>query len=80
MIKDSASKIVGVVIVWKLDRFVRNRYDSAHYQSVLHKNGVRLIPATDANSESAEGILLESMLEGMADNIRQSFPKRMCAV
>ena len=31
MIKDSAAKKFDVVIVWKLDRFARNRYDSAHY-------------------------------------------------
>ena len=80
MIKDSASKKFDVVIVWKLDRFARNRYDSAHYKSVLRKNGVRVMSATESISEGAEGILLESMLEGMADNIRQSFPKRMCAV
>ncbi|MBQ7300373.1 MAG: recombinase family protein [Clostridia bacterium] len=67
MIKDSAAKKFDVVIVWKLDRFARNRYDSAHYKSVLRKNGVRVMSATEAISEGAEGILLESMLEGMAE-------------
>ena len=67
MIKDSASKKFDVVIVWKLDRFARNRYDSAHYKSVLRKNGVKVVSATEAISEGAEGILLESMLEGMAE-------------
>ncbi len=67
MIKDSASKNFDVVIVWKLDRFARNRYDSAHYKSVLRKNGVRVVSATESISEGAEGILLESMLEGMAE-------------
>ena len=28
MIKDSAKKIFDVVLVWKLDRFARNRYDA----------------------------------------------------
>ena len=32
MIKDSAKKSFDVVIVWKLDRFSRNRYDSAKYR------------------------------------------------
>ena len=67
MIKDSAAKKFDVVIVWKLDRFARNRYDSAHYKSLLRKNGVRVMSATEAISEGAEGILLESMLEGMAE-------------
>jgi len=67
MIKDSAKQIFAVIIVWKLDRFSRNRYDSAHYKSILRKNGVKVISATEAISDGAEGILLESMLEGLAE-------------
>ena len=40
MIKDSAKKGFDVVIVWKLDRFSRNRYDSAKYKAMLRKNDV----------------------------------------
>jgi len=67
MIKDSAGRKFDVVIVWKLDRFARNRYDSAHYKAILRKNGVRVMSATEAISAGAEGILLESLLEGMAE-------------
>ena len=67
MIKDSAKKQFDCVIVWKLDRFARNRYDSAHYKSILKKNGVRVLSATEAISQGAEGIILESVLEGMAE-------------
>lgn len=67
MIKESAGHKFEVVIVWKLDRFARNRYDSAHYKSVLRKNGVKVVSATETISAGAEGILLESMLEGMAE-------------
>jgi DNA invertase Pin-like site-specific DNA recombinase len=67
MIKDSAKQIFDVIIVWKLDRFARNRYDSAHYKAILRKNGVKVISATEAISEGAEGILLESLLEGIAE-------------
>ncbi len=67
MIKDSSKKNFDVVVVWKLDRFARNRYDSAHYKTMLKKNGVKVISATEAISEGAEGILLETMLEGMAE-------------
>ena len=41
MIKDSGKKLFDMVIVWKLDRFARNRYDSARYKSTLKKNGVK---------------------------------------
>ena len=67
MIKDSAKKGFDVVIVWKLDRFSRNRYDSARYKAMLRKNDVRVVSATESISEGAEGIILESVLEGMAE-------------
>lgn len=67
MIRDSAKGLFDTVLVWKLDRFARNRYDSAHYKSQLKKNGVRVISATEQISDGPEGIILESMLEGMAE-------------
>ena len=67
MIADSSKHDFEVIIVWKLDRFARNRYDSAHYKAQLRKNGVKVISATEAISEGAEGVLLESVLEGMAE-------------
>ena len=62
MIKDSGKQIFDAIIVWKLDRFARNRYDSAHYKSLLRKNGVKVVSATEVISEGAEGIILESVL------------------
>lgn len=56
-----------MIIVWKLDRFARNRYDSARYKNVLKKNGVRLTSATEVISPHSEGVLLESVLEGYAE-------------
>ena len=67
MIKDSSCKKFEVVLVWKLDRFARDKYDSAHYKRIFKNNGVKVISATEAISAGAEGILLESMLEGMAE-------------
>lgn len=67
MIKDSGKKLFDVVLVWKLDRFARNRYDSARYKSILKKNGVKVVSATEVVSDGAEGIILESVLEGYAE-------------
>lgn len=67
MIKDSSKKKFDVIIVWKLDRFARNRYDSARYKNALKKNDVKVISATENISAGSEGILLESVLEGMAE-------------
>ena len=67
MIKDSAKRQFDVVLVWKLDRFARNRYDSAYYKSVLKRNGVKVVSAKETIAEGSAGILLESMLEGYAE-------------
>lgn len=67
MIQDSNKKYFQGVIVYQLDRFARNRYDSAHYKNVLKKNGVTVISAREAITDDANGILLEAMLEGMAE-------------
>ena len=67
MIKDSERGIFDIIIVWKLDRFARNRYDSARYKTQLKRNGVKLVSATEVISAGPEGIILESVLEGYAE-------------
>lgn len=67
MIDDSAKRLFSFVVVWKLDRFSRNRTDSAVYKMRLKKNGVRVLSVTENISENPEGIILESVLEGMAE-------------
>ena len=64
MIKDSYNRCFDMIIVWKLDRFSRDRYDSAHYKHILKKNGVKVVSAKENISDGPEGIILESMLEG----------------
>lgn len=67
MIRDSSRRLFDTVLVWKLDRFARSRFDSAHYKNILKKNGVKVVSATEHIAEGPEGIILESMLEGMAE-------------
>ena len=67
MIKDSDKHLFDMVIVWKLDRFSRDRYDSARYKVLLKKNNARVVSATEVISSGADGILLESVLEGFAE-------------
>lgn len=67
MIKDSEKGNFNAVIVYKLDRFARSRYDSATYKYRLKRNGVQLISATENITQDPEGIILESVLEGMAE-------------
>ena len=47
MIKDSTKELFEIVLVWKLDRFSRDRYDSAHYKHILKKNGVKVVSAKE---------------------------------
>ncbi|MBQ3428066.1 MAG: recombinase family protein [Clostridia bacterium] len=77
VIKDSSKGIFNTVIVWKLDRFARNRYDSAHYKAKLRKNGVKLISAMEPIPDTPEGILMESLLEGMAEYYSADLAQKM---
>ena len=67
MIKASEKRNFEAVVVYKLDRFARDRYDSAIYKRKLAANGVKVISATENISDTPEGIILESLLEGMAE-------------
>lgn len=67
MISDSSKKLFDIVLVHKLDRFSRNRYDSAIYKSKLKKNGIILCSVLERLDDSPESIILESLLEGMAE-------------
>ena len=67
MIEDSNKKLFEGVLVYQFDRFARNRYDSATYKNKLRKNGVRVFSAKENISEDASGVLMESVLEGMAE-------------
>lgn len=67
MIRDSEKHLFEAAIVYKLDRFARNRYDSATFKARLKKNGVKVISATENITDNPEGIILEAVLEGMAE-------------
>lgn len=67
MLRDADRGLFDVVITWKTDRFARNRYDSAIYKQRLKKNGVKILLAKEHIPDGPEGIILESMLEGMAE-------------
>ena len=67
MIDDSKKKTFDYVLVYQLDRFARNRYDSANYKAKLKKNGVRVLSTKENITEDASGILIEGVLESMAE-------------
>lgn len=65
MISDSCNKEFDIVLVHKLDRFARNRYDSSLYKQKLRKNGVRLCSVLERIDNTPESILLEGLLESI---------------
>ena len=67
MIKDAEKGLFQVVIVHKLDRFSRDKYDSALYKRKLKQCGVKLISVTEQLDDSPESVILESVIEGMAE-------------
>lgn len=67
MIADSARKGFQGVLVYQLDRFARDRYDDATYKAKLKKNGARVFSAKENISDDASGIIVESLLVGMAE-------------
>ncbi|MCL2189802.1 MAG: recombinase family protein [Defluviitaleaceae bacterium] len=67
MVDDSKNGCFNAVLVYKVDRFSRNKYDSVYYKKKLRDNGVRVVSATEGISDTPEGVLLESLLEGMAE-------------
>ena len=65
MIKDSSRKEWNFILVYKLDRFSRNKYESAIHKKTLKDNGVKVLSAMENIPDTPEGIILESLLEGM---------------
>lgn len=67
MIKDSCKREWDFVLVYKFDRFSRNKYETALHKKTLKDNGVKVISAMEYIPDSPEAIILESMLEGYAE-------------
>ena len=64
MLKDSDKKPFDYVLVYKLDRFSRNKYEMAIHRKHLKDNGIKILSAMENIPDTPEGILLESLLEG----------------
>lgn len=76
MISDSVNKIFDIILVHKLDRFARNRYDSSLYKHKLQKNGVRLCSVLEHLDNSPESILLEGYWKQLTNSIQPTLPVR----
>lgn len=77
LMHDSEKGNFDAVIMYTLDRFARNRYDSAIYKARLKKNGVKVYYAKQSIPDSPEGIILESVLEGYAEYYSENLSRNI---
>ena len=77
MIRDSEKGHFRGVLMYTLDRFARNRYDSAMYKAKLKRNGVRVFYAKQSIPDGPEGIILESVLEGYAEYYSENLSRNV---
>jgi len=81
MLADAPKHQFQYVLVWKLDRFARNRIEAAFNRQALKKHGIKLISVKENISDAPEGIIMESMLEAMAEyysaNLAQNIKRGM---
>ncbi len=76
MIKDAKKRQFAFIVVYRFDRFARNRYDSAIYKKELESYGVRVLSTEESIGTGDEGIILESIYEAMAE----SYSRRLSRV
>ena len=67
MVDDAATGAFDLVLVYKLDRFARDRYDAAIYRKRLRDRGVEVKSAMESIPDGPEGVLLESVITGVAE-------------
>ena len=67
MLSDTEKHQFDVIITWKVDRIGRNREEIAFNKHRCKKNGIRIEYVAENLPDSAEAVILESVLEGMAE-------------
>ncbi len=64
MLKDSEKKQWQYILVYKLDRFSRNKFESVIHKKALRDHGVVILSAMENISDTPEGRMMETILEG----------------
>ena len=67
LIRDASTGVVDCVLVWRYDRFFRNRAESALYRKQLEAAGVHLISVTEFIPDGSAGIITQGMIETVAE-------------
>lgn len=77
MIKECEEDLFDIILIHKLDRFARNRYDSAIYKRMIQENDVRLISVLENIDDSPESVMLESTLEAVAEYFSRNLAREV---
>lgn len=67
LIRDASTGVVDCVLVWRYDRFFRDRAESALYRKQLEAAGVHLISVTEFIPEGSAGVITQGMIETVAE-------------
>lgn len=77
MFADAETGAFQYIIVYKMDRFARNRNESRIFKSELAKHGVRVLSATENITDDEGGELYEMILEWNDEKYSQRLSKRV---
>lgn len=77
MIADAPTGMFDGVIVHKFDRFSRDKYDNAIYKRELRNYGIRVYSVLEELDDSPESIILETLLEGMAQYYSENLAREV---
>ena len=77
MLKDSKRKQWSVVIVYKLDRFARNKYESVVNRKKLFDNGVQIVSAMENIPDTPEGKLFLAVIEGFNEYFSEDLKQKV---
>lgn len=81
MIKDASYGAWATVVVYKVDRFARDKADAAIYRRRLRQLGVSVESAMESIPDGPEGVILEGMLDAFAEyysrNLSQNVKRGM---
>lgn len=67
LIRDACTGVVDCVLVWRYDRFFRDRAESALYRKQLEAAGVHLISVTEFIPDGSAGVITQGMIETVAE-------------
>ena len=77
MIADSVKHEFQAILVYKHDRFARNKYDSVIYKKKLKDNGVKVVAVAEPIPDGAGAKILESIYEAMAEEYSENLSQNI---